>query len=188
MHNTKIFIYNKTWLESGMANVVQTLHMAQNLNNLASTTIFLRSRKKNYQKEIKKIIGTNARFKCIVNNKSLFTNFLHCLYVLGFCNRKNTIFYSRTVIMCIIATLMGFKSVLELHQDKLGRSEFLSDIFSTILGLSYITSKLKIIVISESLKNIILSKYGIKNKIYVAHDAANAPPKKLLNINFFRSQ
>lgn len=84
--------------------------------------------------------------------------------------------------MCIFASLYGFNSVLELHQDKFGRTEFISKFFTKILNLNYCKNKIKIVVISESLKKIIINKYNIQNKIFVSHDAANMPSKNLLNM------
>ena len=183
MKDINIFIYNKTWLESGMANIVQTLHMAESLNRNADTTIFLRSKSENSEKIIENIISKKPKFNSIVRNQNSFVHFLSCLYILSLKSRSETVFYSRTVIMCILANLFGFNAVLELHQDKFGRSEFISKYFAKILNSHYFKSKIKLVVISESLKSIIIKKYMIQNTIFVSHDAANMPPKTFLNMS-----
>tara|TARA_B110001450_G_C17616329_1_gene479402 strand:+ start:104 stop:1195 length:1092 start_codon:yes stop_codon:yes gene_type:complete len=182
MNYSNIFIYNKTWLESGMANIVQTLHMAQRFDSIAKTTICIRCGNENYQDQIKNIISSEPTFRCIVKNKNALMHFISSLISLNAFERKNTIFYSRTVLMCIVASIMGFNSVLELHQDKLGRFEFISKLFVKLLNMNYFLLKLKIVVISQSLKEIIIFKYNVKSKIYVSHDAADMPSKLLLNL------
>ncbi len=76
---------------------------------------------------------------------------------------KPEIIYSRDIFVVLFYRLLGYNAVYEIHKP-----------FETFLGdlcFSLIKNKIKIIAISQALKDFIINKYLVnKNNILVAHD------------------
>ena len=179
--NQQIVIFSRSYIESGMANVNQTLHMAHALGQFIKVKIYMRARHSTAAKNIlTKIVGQLPAFEFIGKNVPA------SIFALGFClallskSRRHTYIYTRSLIVGVVARLLGFPAGVELHQDRLSQSNGFSHALAFLLRRRIVARKLRIIVISEALKSIIRQKYGDIRHILVLHDAAVPPVENLL--------
>jgi glycosyltransferase involved in cell wall biosynthesis len=182
MNNYHIYIFSKSWVNSGMANIGQTLNMAQYFSNHAKTTIFLRGDLSDEISLINKILGVDPKFNIVINNKNIFFHIFSCIKKISKNSYNHIIFYSRTVPICIIMSLLGNKVILELHQDNFNRFKLVDYFLAKLINFNFFVKKIKIVTISNSLKEIIQKKFKLKHQIHVAHDASNIPNNNLLNL------
>ena len=171
--NPTILIYSRSFLESGMANVNQTLSMAQNIAYLAPVVVFMRVQKKTQQNAyLKAIIGKAPTFEFRSSNVPSVVFLM--LFLLQLCFKKPSKYciYTRSVFVTIFSQLLGYRAIVELHQDKFSNIVFFDKIFALMLRQTILHRKVKLVVISQALKTIIMQKYGIKANINVLHDAA----------------
>ena len=176
--NSNILIYSRSFLESGMANVNQTLSMAQNISHFASVVVFMRVQKKTQQNTyLKAIIGQTPNFEFRSSNVPSIVFLM--LFILQLCFKKPSKYciYTRSVFVAIFSQLLSYKAIVELHQDKFSNIVFLDKIFALMLRQSILHRKMKLVVISQALKNIIIQKYEIRSNISVLHDAAEPGTK-----------
>ncbi len=184
MKNVKeVLIFSRSDIESGMANVNQTLQMAQALGSLTRVEVVMRTYKlSNPTKILTTIIGTHPTF-CF-RGKSLPSVFLtaYFFFLLLQKSRCHRLIYTRSLIVGLIGCFLGFQTCVELHQARLTRSIFLSKIMAYIVRFPFCGSRLRVIVISNALKSIIVNKYGDNFDIKVLHDAAVPPAEKWLDL------
>ena len=180
--NYHIFIFSKSWIGSGMANIGQTLNMAQHFSNHFETSIFLRGVIKNNKLIAERILGQSPRFNIEINNKNIVFHLISCFKKIFSKPKTNVIFFSRNVPACMALSLFGYHSILELHQDNFNRYKIIDYLLGKLFKINLFKNKIKIVVISESLKKIICLKFKLKNDIYVSHDASNLPNDDLLKL------
>ncbi len=175
-----VLIFSRSYIESGMANVNQTLHMAQALGKLTQVDVYMRTQRTRMAGPIlSKLVGQQPSFK--FNGK----NTPAILFTVGFCfgllgkSRNRTIVYTRSLVVGMIGRLFGFRTGVELHQDRLSQSHGLSQVLAFLLRRPFFGRRLHIIVISNALKSIIREKYGDISSIQVMHDAAVPPAENL---------
>lgn len=179
-----LLIFSRSFIESGLANVNQTLYMAQNLAKFGPVHVYMRSHKRNDSDAVvKKIIGTDNKFTFKAGHSSavLFT-ILFCLSLLTKKPSSHRI-YTRSIIVGFFSWLLGYKSVVELHQDKFVNLGICDRAFGFICANTAVTRRLKIVVISQSLKDILLTKYGKIDNISVLHDAAEPAIDEFQNLS-----
>lgn len=105
--------------------------------------------------------------------KNIKLPFSHIFYALNsvICAKKikPNLTYSRNSYSTLFASLIGLNCIHEAHSPE-NFTRFSRFIFKQLLKNKNV---LKIVVISEALKKIVIKEYGNSNKILVAHDGAD---------------
>ncbi len=92
---------------------------------------------------------------------------------------KESVVYGRFLLGCYISSLLGRVVMLELHSPPVDISKFSDIIFRALIKRENL---IKVVVISNVLKKIILANYRVsEEKLLVLHDAADI--KQLVNLN-----
>lgn len=168
-----------------MANINQTLQMAYELDKYFNLKIFFRSKIKKINKFefAKKIIGKKIEFKITLKKyyKSLY--FIYIFLYLFFKIRKKNYIYTRSPIIGLYSNLLGFKTIIELHEDRFSKHKVLDSLICLRLNKISKDKKICLIFISKSLKKLIEKKITIPLNYRVLHDSSTPPTDKLLNLN-----
>ena len=106
--------------------------------------------------------------------------FLYALQTLFFMiKNKSDLVYSRFILSSYLAVLIGKNVVFESHSSIYSDNKLTQNIFKRLIKNKYF---LKLVVISEKLKEVYLHNNISNDKIYVAHDGADEVKNKDLNI------
>ena len=126
-----ILIFSRSYVESGMANVNQTLYMAQALGDLTQVEVNMRTYNPTMSyKIVEKIIGQDLSFNFKGKNlPAIFFTIRFCIGLI-FKSRTKNIVYTRSLVVSLISQTLGFQSGVELHQDRLSTSYFLNQFCS----------------------------------------------------------
>ena len=181
-----LLIFSRSFIESGLANVNQTLYMAQNLAKFGPVHVYMRSHKRNDSDAfVKKIIGTDNKFTSFLKPVILLPFYLlfYSAYHSLQKSRLPTEFIHAQLSWASLVGFLGYKSVVELHQDKFVNFGICDRAFGFICANTAVTRRLKIVVISQSLKDILLTRYGKIDNISVLHDAAEPAIDEFQNLS-----
>ena len=162
------------------ANSIHLMKMCDAISNIYSdvTLIGLVSKKNTIkQKDILKYYDIKNNFKLklfkMPRRAIRLYLFVSIIFWLLFKTRKNTVIYSREPLIILISLILGYKSILESH-------DFFESKLNRKLERKFFNDKnfLKLVVISQSLKNDYLSYFKRIPKIEVHHDGAD-----IVNLN-----
>ena len=174
----KLIYFSNSLVPSRAANSVHVMKMCNAFANSGYKVTLIAKKGNNKNNKNNKNIfydyGVNESFKLILvpNVKLPFFHLLFPLFsiIYAIIHRPNII-YSRNIYSTFFATILGLKSVYEAHSPETFTNKS-RIIFNRLYKNKNI---LKIVVISNALKNIMISEYGVSNKLLVAHDGADLP-------------
>ncbi len=173
-----VYISNST-IPSKTANSIHVMKMCQAFaENGNQVTLLAPHRKKSYEKGINDIYEYYGVKKNFVIKKlwypeikggALFYTFAIFFYLIN--NFKFNLAYGRFLYGCFVASLLRIKVIYESHAPIYEETKYGLIIFKFLLKSKFFK---KLVVISESLKNIYIKKsYLNHTKIQVAHDGAD---------------
>jgi len=175
----KILYISKSIIPSRSANSIHVMKMCHAFADNGHEVVLLAPDIKNrYEKDIKNIydyygVKKNFLIKKLWNPDYKFGTVIYILNIFFFLltNKKFDLIFGRFIHGCYIATLLKKKVIFETHEIIFKKKNFNYLIFKYLIKNKYLQ---KIIVISNSLKNIYLkNKYLNKSMILVAHDGAD---------------
>ena len=175
----KILYISKSTIPSRSANSIHVMKMCQAFaDNGHKVTLIAPKEKKKYEKnipdiydyydvkknfDIVKLIHPSFKGGALVYLMSIF------FYLL--LNVRFDLVYGRFLHGVYVATLLKNKTIYETHSPIINKNDHRSLIFSKLIKSKFL---IKMIVISQALKNIYLNKgYLDEHKIEVAHDGAD---------------
>lgn len=152
------------------------------------------------EKTVKEFYGIKSDFKIIKigNRKNMISKYqnilipvrlvLKCLFI------KSDKIITRNLLISLIFIILRKKHIIEIHDDLRTSGKILSKVFKKLKLLNS-TSIEKIIFITKSLKNFIISNYDYKNNNFkilpdstsIFNSTSNNWAKKNLNIGYFGS-
>lgn len=154
-------------IESQLANVKQSLNMAQHLSAHCDVKVIVNCRlNNNVMSLVASILGTSARFRVLSSSNKIRYYYFLIKYIFS---REYPVFYSRSMIFSLLNKIVNPASIVELHQHRFSNNKLFDYIMIRILSILNIRN-LFMVCISEKLKSIYVKK-GIKQVIYVLHDA-----------------
>lgn len=177
--DTKIVYFSKAIFPNKSANSVHLMKMCQAISNVFSDVTLVGFKSKETKITINEIlerydVKSSFRLK-LLNTPNRGISIYYLAFILTwlmFKDRKGYLIYSREPIIVLIALRLGFKGILESHDffDSKGRREIEMKIFSN-------TNFVKLVVISQALKDDYQDHFKIVPKIEVHHDAADIVPE-----------
>ena len=175
----KIVYISKSIIPSRTANSIHVMKMCQALSKNGHVVTLLAPFQKNkYEKGIIDIYDYYGVKNNFVIKKLWHPDFkggalfytLAILFYLFFNNKFNLV-YGRFLYGCYLASLLKFKVIFESHENICAKQNFKLKTFKYLIKSKYF---IKLVVISNALKNMYLeSSYLDNKKIQVAHDGAD---------------
>jgi glycosyltransferase involved in cell wall biosynthesis len=184
MQNSKVIYISRAVFPNKSANSVHLMKMSQAISrNFRDVTLIGLKEQKNriIKKEIFENYDINSDFnlKLISMPKRGIWIYLliYVFFWLNFQSRKNKIIYSREPLIIFLSLFLGFKAILESHDffESKSKRNIEKKIFKH-------KNFLKLIVISNALKNDYLMYFKIIPNIEVHHDGAD-----IINLNSFNN-
>lgn len=173
----KIIYISKSIIPSKTANSIHVMKMCQAFASLGhEVTLLCPGFKEQYEKTMSDdfdFYNVEKNFKLVKLNipKVKGRTFLYALKVLYFILKNNTeIIYGRFLLGCYLSVLFGKKVVFESHASLLNENNFTKTIFKKLLEHK---NFLKLVVISNKLKEMYINKKVNKEILFTAHDGAD---------------
>lgn len=165
----QVIFFCKAHLDSGMANIVQSLQMARAMSLVSKVSVMAGSKSPEMaKKRIEFILGGKMTFTCHSSNKPLFMRIIHLASYLFNQRSRTQMVITRSPLIAILVLLLRQKPVLELHSDTLSTNTYLTRLIAKILSSKWGEGIFKV-VISRALGNILHKKFGILVDL-VLHD------------------
>lgn len=176
----RLFVFTNSFIDSGMANVTQTLKMASAFAKVFEVDVHMRGQGiRAYEKLAASVVGGRTDFNLVVTEQSRAYNVLKlAARIVGHSPRP--FLYTRSLIVGSAGAFFCERVLVELHQDRLTRFNFLTRLICFTLQLTYFKKRMRIIVISDALKKTLLKKYSIADEFSVMHDAADPQAPSML--------
>ncbi|MDA7732103.1 glycosyltransferase [Candidatus Pelagibacter sp.] len=175
----KILYISKSIIPSRTANSIHVMKMCQAFADNGHEVVLLAPDVKNhYEKDIEDIYeyyGTRKNFtiKKLYHPNQKFGAFLYTLAIFFylFINKKFDLVYGRFLHGVYVATWLNNKVIYESHAPTFDKKNHRLIVFKNLIKSKYF---IKMVVISEALKNMYLEKRYLSNtKIQIAHDGAD---------------
>ena len=175
----KILYISKSIIPSRTANSIHVMKMCQAFADNGHEVVLLAPDVKNhYEKDIEDIYeyyGTRKNFniKKLYHPNQKFGAFLYTLAIFFylFINKKFDLVYGRFLHGVYVATWLNNKVIYESHAPTFDKKNHRLIVFKNLIKSKYF---IKMVVISEALKNMYLEKKYLSNtKIQIAHDGAD---------------
>jgi len=168
--NNIVVFFSGSYIESNMANVVQTLQMANATASFEKVILDIGSKQpENIFSRARYVLGREILFS-IRGSKSMFLKRLIKLIFLAIFDKDHDyIIIMRSPLAAIICAAFGQNTVLEMHSTVLSSKYLLAKIIAFILRQG-ISTKITKITISAALSNRLLRMYGFNSDL-VLHDA-----------------
>jgi glycosyltransferase involved in cell wall biosynthesis len=175
----KILYISKSIIPSRTANSIHVMKMCQAFADNGHEVVLLAPDVKNhYEKDIEDIYeyyGTRKNFniKKLYHPNQKFGAFLYTLAIFFYLliNKKFDLVYGRFLHGVYLATWLNNKVIYESHAPTFDKKNHRLIVFKNLIKSKYF---IKMVVISEALKNMYLEKRYLSNtKIQIAHDGAD---------------
>ena len=160
----KLLSYNLRPIELMMANSIQTILNCNALAEHFEVELLLISKASEPVDSLEKITEDCSRINILWFKSRLF---LYC-HLISRMLFQDCVLYSRSTVFGIFFSILGRKTIVELHQDRLSSNKLLN--YCLFYFLSKVELKrLELVVISDGLRRILCSK-GLDRKLNVLHD------------------
>ena len=175
----KILYISKSIIPSRTANSIHVMKMCQAFADNGHEVVLLAPDVKNhYEKDIEDIYeyyGSRKNFtiKKLYHPNQKFGAFLYTLAIFFYLliNKKFDLVYGRFLHGVYLATWLNNKVIYESHAPTFDKKNHRLIVFKNLIKSKYF---IKMVVISEALKNMYLEKRYLSNtKIQIAHDGAD---------------
>ena len=159
-------------IDSGLANIVQSVQMANALSTFLPVT--LNGYATNIQaseKRIEDILGFKPSFNLVLSRSFFITRVILVILDLIFKTKDSRLLVTRSALVALILLVSRQRVLLEFHSDTLSSKNYIQK----LLGLVYQTSMVRNIIkisISDALSKRLKENFGILTDI-VLHDAWN---------------
>jgi len=183
---SKVIYFLESDIDSGKANVIQTISMA---NSIAQLGIEVRiigsiSNKYKHPNVIKSILGDDTSILVELTEKKVYfrkaqtiSRFLGTAKTLARSRIKvsdpNQIFVTRSALLAIYLLLKRGRVVLECHNTAFINSFTLNELLTRIIRRLNTQKRLILVVISQQLQQYFVDKQFINSNILVQHDAVD---------------
>lgn len=169
-HVERVIFLCRAPIESGLANIVQSLQMAKAMSSFKAVSVFAGTRNSIIAEErIKDILGKNISVDIVLSTKSFFFRVGQLISHLVFKRANSRLVITRSALAASCLLICRQRVLLEFHSTTLSSNTYLTRWLSFFLKTA-VARKIFIVAISNALSERLFSEYGIKTDL-VLHDA-----------------